>query len=307
MKHLIRDGVWVTMLTPFTADNQVDYPALEAMVEWYAAAGVDGLFSVCQSSEMFFLTADEREKIGRFVVEKAAGRMQVVVSGHISDGIEDQIAELRRAASCGADAVVLVSNRLAGPEESEEVWKQNAARILEAVPDCDFGIYECPYPYKRLLSPSLLRWCAETGRFSFLKDTSCDLAQIREKLAAVKGTPLKLFNANSATLLPSLQAGASGFCGVMANFHPELYVRLTHRWQQEPETAEILQHFAAVASFIERQDYPHNAKFHMSLCGLPVGMHCRVKPDTTWNLLFETETRELFSLWQDLKKTLPTD
>lgn len=304
MRTEIRDGVWVTMPTPFTDDDRVDYPALEKMVDWYAEKGVDGLFAVCQSSEMFFLSPEERAEVGRFVTEKAAGRMQVVVSGHISDSPADQLAELKRAAEAGSDAVVLVSNRLAGPEESEQVWKDNASRILEAMPDCSFGIYECPYPYKRLLSPELLRWCAETGRFSFLKDTCCDLEQMKEKLDAVRGTGLKLFNANSATLLASLREGAAGFCGVMANFHPELYVRLTHHWKEEPETAEKLQHFATAASLIELQDYPRCAKYHMSLCGLPVGLHCRTKPDSSWNRLREIETEALYGLWQDFRGAL---
>ena len=50
-------------------------------------------------------------------------------------------------------------------------------------------------PNKRLLSPELLSRCAATGRFGFLKDTCCDVDQIEAKLAAVEGTPLKLYTA----------------------------------------------------------------------------------------------------------------
>lgn len=78
----IRNGVWVTMVTPFTEGAKaVDYPALEKLVDWYIQHGVDGLFAVCQSSEMFFLSREERREMARFVVEKAAGRVPVVVSG----------------------------------------------------------------------------------------------------------------------------------------------------------------------------------------------------------------------------------
>lgn len=70
-------GEWPTMLTPFR-DGAVDYPALEALVEWYIAHGVSGLFAVCQSSEMFFLSLEERVGIARFVNEKAAGRVPVI-------------------------------------------------------------------------------------------------------------------------------------------------------------------------------------------------------------------------------------
>ncbi len=62
-------GVWPVMLTPFTEENQVDYPALKELVEWYIENGVDGLFAVCQSSEMFKLTLEERVGIAAKVKE----------------------------------------------------------------------------------------------------------------------------------------------------------------------------------------------------------------------------------------------
>ena len=43
----------------------------------------------CQSSEIFFLSLEERIEVAKFVVERAAGRVPVVASGHISDSIED--------------------------------------------------------------------------------------------------------------------------------------------------------------------------------------------------------------------------
>ena len=58
MKAVIPDGIWPTMITPFK-DNKIDYGVLENIVEWYIDKGVDGLFAVCQSSEMFFLTLEE--------------------------------------------------------------------------------------------------------------------------------------------------------------------------------------------------------------------------------------------------------
>ena len=49
------DGVWPVMLTPFTAEGKIDYPALRRLVDFYIDSGVSGLFAVCQSSELFFL------------------------------------------------------------------------------------------------------------------------------------------------------------------------------------------------------------------------------------------------------------
>ncbi|MES7181307.1 dihydrodipicolinate synthase family protein, partial [Cutibacterium acnes] len=165
----IPNGVWPTMVTPFTDSNAIDYSGLEALIEWYIGQGVDGLFAVCQSSEMFHLSLQERVRLAAFVKEKAGGRLPVIASGHISDSLSEQGEELKRLADTGVDAVVLVSNRLAAPHEGDEVWRKHAEILLEAVADVPLGIYECPYPYKRLMHPELLRWCADTGRFMFLK------------------------------------------------------------------------------------------------------------------------------------------
>ncbi|TMV46994.1 dihydrodipicolinate synthase family protein [Paenibacillus mesophilus] len=304
MNHSIKDGVWPTMITPFTAEGEVDYAALGQLVEWYIGRGVHGLFAVCQSSEMFKLSLEERVSIARFVKEKAAGRVQVIASGHVSDDYEDQVDELKRIAATGVDAVVLISNRLAKEEEDEEVWKNAARRLLDAIPDVPLGIYECPYPYKRLLSPELLKWCADTGRFTFLKDTCCDLQQMKAKIDAVAGSALKLFNANSSSLLASLKLGAAGFSGVMANFHPDLYVQLTEQWKNDEAAAERLQAYLGVASLIELQYYPVNAKYHLQQLGLPITTVSRVKDDSGLKVNHRIEVGQLEQLTETIRSLL---
>lgn len=304
MNHSIKDGVWPTMITPFTAAGEVDYAALEQLVEWYIGRGVHGLFAVCQSSEMFKLSLEERVGIARFVKEKAAGRVQVIASGHVSDSFEDQVEELRQIAATGVDAVVLISNRLAKEEEGEEVWKNAARKLLDAIPDVPLGIYECPYPYKRLLSPELLKWCADTGRFTFLKDTCCDLQQMKAKIDAVAGSALKLFNANSSSLLASLKLGAAGFSGVMANFHPDLYVQLTEQWRNDEAAAERLQAYLGVASLIELQYYPVNAKYHLQQLGLPITTVSRVKDDSGLKANHRIEVGQLELLTETIRSLL---
>ncbi|WJH33462.1 dihydrodipicolinate synthase family protein [Paenibacillus sp. CC-CFT747] len=298
LQPTINKGVWPTMITPFTDANEVDYAALEQLVGWYIRQGVDGLFAVCQSSEMFFLTLEERRQIARFVVEQAKGRVPVIASGHVSDSISDQITELQAMASTGVQAVVLVSNRLASAEKSDDVWKANAEKLMCGVPDIPFGLYECPFPYKRLLSPELLAWCADTGRFLFLKDTCCDTEQIGRKLDAVKTRPLQLYNANSATLLESLKLGVHGYSGIMANFHPDLYVRLLEIHDRLPEEAERLQAFLGLASVIENQVYPVNAKYYLQLEGLPIGLHTRTKDKALLTYSNRREVEQLHALTQ---------
>ena len=82
MTFAIHEGVWPVMITPWKEDNTPDFKALEALTNWYVEKGCDGIFAVCQSSEMHYLSAQEKLDIARCVSEAAAGRLQIVASGN---------------------------------------------------------------------------------------------------------------------------------------------------------------------------------------------------------------------------------
>ncbi len=285
-------GVWPVMLAPFTEDGKIDYRALGELVEWYIKNGSSGLFAVCQSTEMFCLTLEERVGYASFVRKQAAGRVPVIASGHISDSFEEQAEEICAVADTGVDAVILITNRLAREKESDEVWLQALWRLLDAVPrDVKLGFYECPYPYKRVLSPELLRTCAKTGRFYFLKDTCCDIRLIEKKLEAIRGTNMKLYNANTATLLESLRLGAAGYSGVMANMQCSLYAALC----ADPcgEKMRDLADALTICALIERQVYPVNAKYYLQREGLPITTVTRTKDASLLDATAKSEVEML--------------
>lgn len=273
----IKNGVWPTMITPFTDENTVDYNALKVLIEWYIDKGVAGLFAVCQSSEMDFLSLDERIEITRFVVEQANGRVGVITSGHSADTTSEQIQELIVINKVGADAIILITNKIAKEDENDEIFKDNLLKIVNALPEhTKFGLYEKPSPYKRLLSAELLKWIADLDKFVFLKDTSCDMKVIKEKLDAIKGGSLKLFNANAATFIESIHAGAHGYCGVMANFHPESYKKAMDIALDKGDFTTI-ESFITLSSVFECQNYPRNAKYYVSINGVPMTTHTRTQ------------------------------
>jgi len=275
-------GIWPTMITPYDKRGNVDYDAAGRIVEWYAQKGCNGIFAVCQSSEMFHLTLRERTELAKTVAEAACGKIDVIASGHISEDLLEQEEELAAISETGIKAVVLVSNRLAKAEESDEIWIEHAQRLLETLQNITFGVYECPYPYKRLMSEQTLSWCARSGRFAFLKDTCCNAELIRKRIQLIREVAadcqieqLGLYNANTMTLLQSLRDGAAGFSGVMGNFHPELYVWLYHNWRAEPQRAERLQALLTLLSSLESFAYPICAKQHMNDVGIPMTIRTR--------------------------------
>lgn len=299
MNKAIPNGVYPTMITPFTKDNKIDYNAVEALINWYAEKGVDGIFAICQSSEIFFLSFEERLELLRFVMKHTPKNIAVVASGHVADDLDTQILEAKAFVDEGIDSYVFISNRFAREDEDDSVFLKNIDRAVEAMGDMNFGIYECPYPYKRIMTPDVLKKLAESGRFTFLKDTCCDPAMISDKLSAVDGMGLKIFNANSASLLETLKMGCAGFSGVMANFHPEIYSWLCKNFDKEPEKAEKVQAFLGFASLAECQLYPVNAKYYLSLEGLPMQYFSRSKDASGFTLSRRMEIDQMRELtWQ---------
>lgn len=268
---------FVTMITPYKKDGSIDYDTAEKYVELYYNAGLTGIFSICQSSEIFYLSFDERVKLNEVVYKKAKElekrgnrKFTVVSSGHISDDIEKQAEELNAVYHSGTDALILITNRLAKENEDEDVFIENAEKLIEMLPkDAKLGFYECPYPYKSLVTPKILDWCINTKRFFYMKDTCCDNQKIKERCEQLKESNFKLLNANCQTLLSSMRNGASGYCGIMANFHPRLYAWLCENYERDVKTAELVQSVIGTFGFTEvGLPYPLTAKYSMNLCGI---------------------------------------
>lgn len=277
MIKTIPNGVYPTMVTPFTQDNKVDYNGVSQMLEWYAKRGVDGIFAICQSSEIFFLSFEEKLELISFIMKNVPKDIAVIASGHTSDDLETQIYEANQYIQTGVDGYVFISNRFANEDEDDSIFLRNIEKAVNAIDEIGLGIYECPYPYKRLMMPQTLHEIAATGRFQFLKDTCGDLELIKAKLDAVEGTGLKIYNAHAGSLLESLKMGCSGYSGVMANFHPEIYGWLCKNFVSEPEKAQQIQDFLGFASLAECQLYPVNAKYYLGLEGLDIGYASRAR------------------------------
>jgi 4-hydroxy-tetrahydrodipicolinate synthase len=270
-------GIIPVMLTPFREDGAVDYDGLDRLTDWYLANGADALFAVCQSSEMQALTMDEKAAIARRVVSRVDGRIPVVASGHTSNGAETQRDELLAVAETGVDALILVTSRLDPEEEGEATYHRRLDWLLSRLPDgMPLGLYECPWPYRRLLTDAEILAAARSGRFVILKDVSCDLGTVTRRLELAAGTPLAIVNANAAIAFDAIKAGSQGFCGVFNNFHPDLYAWLYHHAAEDPELATDLAAFLSLSAMAENLGYPGIAKiFHQRLGTFP-STKCRL-------------------------------
>lgn len=271
------EGIVPVMLTPFDDAGKIDFPGVDRLIEWYLGHGCDALFAVAQSSEMQWLSLEERTQLARHVVQKVAGRVPVVVSGHISDNLDTQVHELNAMAASGADAVVLVTNHLDPQGQGTPVFLDNLHYLLARLPeDLPLGLYECPAPYRRLLSDEELQACIISERFIMLKDVSCDLHVVTRRIAMARGSSLRILNANAAIAWDAMKAGAAGFNGVFTNIHPDLYRWLRLESARDPQLAEELATFLVLAATTESLGYPALAKIYHQRIGTFASIHCRV-------------------------------
>jgi len=132
-----------------------------------------------------------------------------------------------------------------------------------------------PAPYKRLLNADLVQFIVKTRRFGFLKDTSCRVGDMQAKIEAAKGSNFKLFNANAATLLASLQKGAAGY----SRYYDSLPLRPlcmdVQTLERPARWSTRASGFLGLTSVIEYQIYPINAMYALQREGLPINLVSR--------------------------------
>lgn len=62
----------------------------------------------------------------------------------------------------------------------KDVCIENMNKVIDNIDSSiEFGIYECPYPYKRILTTKFIEELLKYGRFPFIKDTCYDLSLIK--------------------------------------------------------------------------------------------------------------------------------
>ena len=269
-------GVWPVMLTPFTSYKQIDWESVDRLTDWYIASGAAGLFAVSGSSEMYELSNEERLSLARRVVSRSAGKVPVIAAGTFGRTLEDKIELTKQMSQTGVEAVVCIVSQLAQENQPDGEWRDNVEKFLEKTDNIALGLYECPVPYHRVLTPEQIEWLGSTDRFLILKETSENINLIKEKIVRTKGSNLQVYNACAATLLESLRAGGQGYSGIAGNLYPELFVWLCRYFQEQPDKAERLSQFITSSEDIVGHKYPACAKAFLNLLGLPFTTTCRV-------------------------------
>ncbi|MCW3117285.1 MAG: dihydrodipicolinate synthetase [Chitinophagaceae bacterium] len=260
------------MITPYTTNAKIDFNALSRLIDFYLTAGVKGFFANCLSSEMFNLDEEERLALTRHVVKHVNGAVPVVASGSFGQSLEDKAEFTKKIYHTGISAVILITNHFANKEDSDDMLIRNFEKFFALTDNIPIGTYECPSPYKRILTPVVFKYLLETNRLIYHKDTTLDVEKVKTKLELAKNNRLELYDAHTPNAMYSLQMGAKGMSAIAGNFYPEILVWMCNNAVNPARQEDVkwLQSELTRVDSIVSRSYPMSSKYFLQKRGLPI-------------------------------------
>jgi len=266
------------MVTPYRQDLTIDYEMLRQLTDFYKAAGAEGYFANCLSSEMYYLNNQERIAITETVVKRVP-QSRVVSTGSFGDSLNEQIDFCKRIADTGISGSILITSHFATKQESDSVMMDNLGEFINKTGKIPLGTYECPSPYKRLLTPEVYQTLVRTNRFFYHKDTSENLEQITRKIELSQSSKMEFYNAHSATAVASLQRGGNGLSPISGNFYPEILAWICKHANNPAKKNDLqwIQEEIAQTEPLISIKYPVGSKYFLKKRGLPIEIVTRYK------------------------------
>lgn len=260
------------MITPFSSNLKIDFGALSKLVDFYLASGAKGLFANCLSSEMYQLDAEERLALARHVVKQVNGAFPVVATGSFGTTNEERAEFARKMYDTGVNAVILITSHFAAKEENDTTLINNLEKFLSLTGSIPMGTYECPSPYKRIITPEVFRFLLSTNRLIYHKDTTLDLGKIKVKIDLAKNSKLEFYDAHTPNAMYSLQMGAKGLSTIAGNFYPEIFAWMCEHANNpdRQEDVQWIQSELTRTDAIIGQGYPVSAKYLLQKRGVAI-------------------------------------
>ncbi|MBR4766492.1 MAG: dihydrodipicolinate synthase family protein [Clostridia bacterium] len=212
-------GVYSLLLTPFNDDLSVDYKVYEQYVEWQASKKPQHLFAVCGSSEMSQLKLDEREKLAKLAVKNAGG-ISVFATANLEPSWDGQVEEVKRMEQTGVDGLVFVTKGYGN--DNERLFKY--LYDLCCLTELPIMLYEFPGTQPHLMAGEVYGKLVETGRVVSIKDTTCTIEGIKDKIAYQGDS--NVLQANMPYLYDAFVAGARGVVATPTTCGAHLFVKI---------------------------------------------------------------------------------
>ena len=209
-------GSICALITPFKG-GEVDYAALERLVEWHIAEGTHGLVPCGTTGESPTLSHIEHEQVVERVVAIVSGRIPVM-AGSGSNSTREAIRLTQHAAKAGADAALVVTPYYNKPNQD------GLYEHYKALNDCaEIPIYIYNIPGRSVIDMSVetMARLAELPNIVGVKDATADLTRPAQMRMAV-GAEFNQLSGEDGTALAFNAMGGHGCISVTANIAPRL-------------------------------------------------------------------------------------
>lgn len=210
-------GAGVALITPFTPDRKVDYPALARMIDYVIEGGVDYIVALGTTAETPTLYLHERAVIAMFISNHIAGRVPLVigVGGNSTSEVLDQLREFDLRS---ADAILSVTPYYNKP--SQEGLYQHFKTVSEHSP-LPIILYNIPgRTGVNMTAQTTLRIANDFRNVIGIKEASGNIEQMQEILN-LRRKDFLVLSGDDALTLELMSRGGDGVISVAVNAFPE--------------------------------------------------------------------------------------
>lgn len=212
-------GTGVALVTPFKENGNIDFPALEKLVNHCISGKLEYLVVLGTTGESATLTKEEKIKIYAFVKEINKGRVPLVY-GLGGNNTAELVEEMKKADFSGYSAILSVSPYYNKPTQ-EGIYQHYKA--LDAVSPLPIILYNVPgRTMSNMLPETTLRIAKDCKNVIGIKEASGSLEQIM-KIIKDKPEGFLVISGDDGITLPIMASGGDGVISVVANSHPLIF------------------------------------------------------------------------------------
>lgn len=260
-------GTGVAIVTPFTPDNQVDFSALQKIIDHLIEGGISYIVSLGTTGETATLTQEEKRKIVQKTIEVVNDRIPVIV-GAGGNNTEKVVQDMKAMTEWG-DFDTFLSVSPAYNKPSQEGIYQHYKRIAEST-DKDIILYNVPGRTARNMEvETTLRLAKNFNNIIGIKEAGNSINQSQE-LAFHKPEDFLLISGDDDLLLHQMGCGFDGVISVVANAYPKEWSDLVRLAANEhtKSAGTIFKNLLPFANLIFTENNPAGVKCAMNEMGL---------------------------------------
>jgi 4-hydroxy-tetrahydrodipicolinate synthase len=214
-------GIIPPVVTPLTADQELDLPRLRSHIDLMLAKGVHGIFVLGTTGEFYALDEQEKQQVTAAAVEHCRGRSPVYV-GTGAETTREVVRLTKMAEREGADGVSVITPYFIKPNQAE--LADHFRRVAEST-SLPVVLYNNPATCGGLsIEPETVARLAEVRNIIGIKDSSGDLQNTIEIIRSTPREKFAVLNGRDTLILAALQFGAQGAIPASCNIAPELCV-----------------------------------------------------------------------------------